>query len=131
VALVSLTWELGLIELAFRCEGIYWSEQWKATGRECCLRMLACLLWRDSESKEEVYISLNFSAWFLQVILRASFITMLLDIGDDDTDYPPSVHLEVPPPYIVISYFFVSFSQVWIYLFVTVKTECLELLYLF
>lgn len=51
---------------------------------------------------------------------------MLLDIGDDDTVYLPSVHLEVPPPYIVISYFFVNFSQVCIYLFVVVKTECLN-----
>lgn len=44
MAVVSLTWELGLIELAFRCEGIYSSEQWTATNRECCMRMLACLL---------------------------------------------------------------------------------------
>jgi hypothetical protein len=37
---------------------------------------------------------------------------MLLDIGDVDTDYPPSLHLEMPPPYIVNSYFFVNFSEV-------------------
>jgi hypothetical protein len=35
-------WGLGLIELAFRCEDIYPIEQWAATSREKCIRMLAC-----------------------------------------------------------------------------------------
>jgi hypothetical protein len=38
---LSLTWGLGLIELAFRCDDIYSSEQWAATGREGCMRFLA------------------------------------------------------------------------------------------
>jgi hypothetical protein len=42
MALMSLTGGLGLIKLPFRCADIYSSEQWAATSREGCIRMLAC-----------------------------------------------------------------------------------------
>ena len=42
MAYLSLTWGLGLIDLAFRYENIYSSEQWAATSREECMRMLVC-----------------------------------------------------------------------------------------
>ena len=63
----------------------------------------ACLIWGDSEGVEEVCVSPDLSAWFLQSSseTRAS-PPVLLDIGDDDPYDRPTVPEEVPPPHVVV-----------------------------
>jgi hypothetical protein len=67
------------------------------------------LLRGGPEGEVEVFVSPDFGAWFLQVIFRdSSQPPVLLDIGDDDPDYPPTVQEEVPPPQVVICLFILS-----------------------
>jgi hypothetical protein len=55
------------------------------------------LLGGESEGKEEVFVSPDFNAWFLQVIFRDLYITTcILDTGDDETDEHRTVQKQVP-----------------------------------
>lgn len=56
-------------------ENIDSNKQQAVTTSQGFMRMLACLLWWNSEGEEEVFISHGNIAWFPQVIFRDSCIT--------------------------------------------------------
>jgi len=70
------------------------SKQQTAAIRQGTVRLVAGLLWGDSETGEAT-VSPAFIAWFLPVILRAGTLPpVLLDIGGNP-DVPPPIPEEL------------------------------------
>lgn len=66
------------------------SKQQTVAIRQGTVRLVACLLWGDSEAEGEAIVSPAFTAWFLPVIFKAGALPpVLLDIG---------INPDVPPP---------------------------------
>jgi hypothetical protein len=64
--------------------------------RSGTVRILHC--YEEIMMRKETFVSPNFNTLFRQVTSGTrAFPPLLLDIGDDDPDYQPTVEEEVPP----------------------------------